>query len=72
MATAFQANAFQINAFQIDAGAIRRDTPRGFDETLAAFALQRRRDQEEREIVEILAIEGDTILNALKPFRRKR
>lgn len=67
MATAFQANAFQINAFQIS-GVAARITPRGFDETLAAFALERRRKIEEIEINEIMALEAALISRAIKPF----
>lgn len=66
MATAFQTNAFQNNAFQMIAGG--RVTPRGFDETLKIFAIQRRRNQEERDVEQFLALEMEIIIKALKPF----
>lgn len=66
MANAFQSNAFQAGAFQFAVGAVA--TPRGFDETLAAFALQRRKDREEREVEQLMALEAATIIAAFKPF----
>jgi hypothetical protein len=41
---------------------------RGFEETLEAFAIQRRREKEEREIGELLAFEASMIAKALLPF----
>lgn len=67
MATAFQSNAFQNNAFQIAAPGIPI-TPRGFDETLAAFRIARRRELEEREINQLLELEADLVRRALMPF----
>ena len=67
MATAFQENAFQNNAFQIISRG-PRPTPRGFDETLEIFAIQRRRNQEERDVEQFLALEMEIIIKALKPF----
>lgn len=72
MATAFQANAFQINAFQIVAANVHVETPRGFDETLAAFALERRRENEEREVIQLLGLEAEMVIRAFKPFMGPR
>lgn len=66
MATAFQANAFQINAFQIGTATLERQPDRGFDETMMAFARERRRNREEREIIEILEIEATLMKRAIK------
>lgn len=66
MANAFQSNAFQAGAFQFSAGI--PVTPRGFDETLALFAQERRREREEREIEQLFALETEMIYKALQPF----
>lgn len=63
---AFQAGAFQVGAFQFAAGL--PITPRGFDETLQAFAIQRRREIEEKEVIRLLDIEAELIIRAVKPF----
>lgn len=68
MADAFQRTAFQVGAFQFSAVI---PTPRGFDETLAAFALQRRKDREEREVVQLFALESAIITRHIKPFLGK-
>lgn len=67
MASAFQLGAFQVGAFQMDV-VNEAETIRGFDETLAAFALQRRREREEREVVELFALEAEMIIRAIRPF----
>lgn len=69
MASAFQANAFQVNAFQI-VGAVAVATPRGFEETLVLFALERRRVREEREIGQLMALEAQLISEAFELFAR--
>jgi choline kinase len=43
---------------------------RGFEDTLVAFARQRRKDKEEREIRELLAWRAKAIAEAFKPFTR--
>lgn len=44
---------------------------RGFDETLEAFARERRHIREEREIADIIQWESRTILEALRPLLKK-
>lgn len=44
---------------------------RGFDETLEAFAKERRRIREEREIADLIQWEASTILEALRPLLKR-
>ena len=67
---AFQRTAFQAGAFQFSTGI--PITPRGFEETLAAFALQRRKEREEREVTQLVALESDIIIRHIKPFLGRR